>query len=148
MTQAEQKFDNSVYIALRTAIKDFPEAVETLNRLSELIFTKGKEYRRNNDPYHNFKQGAKLQNVRPMTVLNGFRLKHEISVADLLKDFNKHKPVSLDQVNEKFDDILVYTLIELAYVENEGEVSFAYYRKFIEVLKKKTKFIKNINARV
>jgi hypothetical protein len=67
---------------------------------------------------------------------------------DLFNDYKDHKPVSLEQVNEKADDILVYTLIELAYVESEGEVSFAYYRKFIEVLKKKTKFIKNLNARI
>jgi hypothetical protein len=148
MTQTEKNFETSIERALIFAYPDCPDSGPTLDRLKELLFIKGKEYRRNNDPYHNFKEGAKLQNVRPMTVLNGFRLKHEISVADLLKDFNDHKPVSLDQVNEKFDDILVYTLIELAYVENEGEVSFAYYRKFIEVLKKKTKFIKNLNARI
>ena len=142
------KFDNSVYKALRAAKKDCPKAVETLNSLSELIIIKGKEYRRNNDPYHNFKEGAKLQNVRPMTVLNGFRLKHEISVNDIFTDYRNKKPVSLEQVNEKFNDILVYTLIELAYVESEGETSFAYYRKFIEVLNRKTKFVKILNARI
>jgi hypothetical protein len=142
------KFDNSVYKALRAAKKDSPKAVETLNSLSQLIIIKGKEYRRNNDPYHNFKEGAKLQNVRPMTVLNGFRLKHEISVNDIFTDYRNKKPVSLEQVNEKFNDILVYTLIELAYVENEGETSFAYYRKFIEVLNRKTKFVKILNARI
>ena len=141
------KFDNSVYKALRAAKKDCPKAVETLNRLSELILIKGKEYRRNNDPYHNFKEGAKLQNVRPMAVLNGFRLKHQISIMDLLNDFEQHKYVSLEQVNEKFDDVLVYTLIELAYVENEGEASFAYYREFIEILELKTRTVKLINER-
>ena len=148
MTQIEIKFENSIDTALLCAFVDCPDANQTLYALKQLLFTKGKEYRRNNDPYHNFKEGAKLQNVRPMTVLNGFRLKHEISVNDIFTDYRNKRPVSLAQVNEKFNDILVYTLIELAYVESEGEVSFAYYRKFIEVLKKKTKFVKNLNARI
>ena len=148
MTQIEIKFENSINRALLFAFEQCPDARPTLDALKQLLFTKGKEYRRNNDPYHNFKEGAKLQNVRPMTVLNGFRLKHEISVNDIFTDYRNKRPVSLAQVNEKFNDILVYTLIELAYVESEGEVSFAYYRKFIEVLKKKTKFVKNLNARI
>ena len=148
MTQIEINFHCSINVALKTALKQHPETFKTINNLRDLVLIKGIEYRRNNDPYHNFKEGAKLQNVRPMTVLNGFRLKHEISVMDLFKDYRNRKPVSLVQVNEKFNDILVYTLIELAYVESEGEVSFAYYRKFMEVLKRKTKFVKLLNARI
>ena len=148
MTQIEKNFDYSIKKALKTALMFRPETAQTIDSLGLLLIIKGREYRRNNDPYHNFKEGAKLQNVRPMTVLNGFRLKHEISVNDIFTDYRNKRPVSLAQVNEKFNDILVYTLIELAYVESEGEVSFAYYRKFIEVLKKKTKFVKNLNARI
>ena len=147
MTQIEINFENSIAAALNFAKRDHPETTETLNSLGLLLIIKGREYRRNNDPYHNFKDGAKLQNVRPMTVLNGFRLKHEISVNDIFTDYRNKRPVSLAQVNEKFNDILVYTLIELAYVESEGEVSFAYYRKFMEVLKRKTKFVKLLNER-
>ena len=86
-------------------------------------------------------------NVRPMTVLNFFRLNHLISVDDLLKDFEDKKHVSDAQVNEKYDDILVYTLIELAYTENENEASFEAFRSFSEYLKAKLKFLKKINER-
>ena len=147
MTQVEQKFELSIGRALNKTLAENPEAIETIERLKTLLLIKGKEYRRNNDPYHNFNEGAKLMNVRPMTVLNFFRLKHVISITDLQKDFEQGKEVSEAQVNEKYDDILVYTLIELAYAENEKEASFEAFRSFTEYLNAKLNFLKKINDR-
>ena len=147
MTQVEQKFEQSIGRALNKALSENPEAFETIVRLRTLLLIKGEEYRRNNDPYHNFNEGAKLMNVRPMTVLNFFRLKHVISIADLQKDFEDKKHVSAHQINEKYDDILVYTLIELAYTEYVNEASFEAFRSFTEYLEAKLKFLKKINER-
>ena len=147
MTQTEQKFEQSIENALNRAVSENPAALETIERLKTLLLIKGKEYRRNNDPYHNFNEGAKLMSVRPMMVLNFFRLKHVISIADLQKDFEDKKHVSVDHINEKYDDILVYTLIELAYAENENEASFEAFRSFTEYLNAKLKFLKKINER-
>ena len=147
MTQIEQKFEQSIENALYKALAENHEALETIERLKTLLLIKGKEYRRNDDPYHNFNEGAKLMNVRPMTVLNFFRLKHVISIADLQKDFEDKKHVSVHQINEKYDDILVYTLIELAYTEYVNEASFEAFISFTVYLKAKLKFLKKINAR-
>ena len=147
MTQIEQKFEQSIGRALNKALAENPEAFETIVRLRTLLLIKGFEYRRNNDPYHNFNEGAKLMGVRPMTVLNFFRLKHIISIADLQKDFEDKKHVSVDRINEKYDDILVYTLIELAYTEHENEASFEAFRSFTEYLIAKLKFLKKIRER-
>ena len=147
MTQIEQKFEQSIARALNKAVSENPEALETIERLKTLLLIKGKEYRRNNDPYHNFNEGAKLLSVHPMAVLNFFSLKHAISIADLQKDFEDKKHVSVDQINEKYDDILVYTLIELAYTENENEASFEAFRSFTEYLRAKLNFLKKINER-
>ena len=147
MTQIEQKFEQSIENALNRAVSENPAALETIERLKTLLLIKGKEYRRNNDPYHNFNEGAKLMGVRPMTVLNFFRLKHVISIADLQKDFEDKKHVREAQINEKYDDILVYTLIELAYSESEKEASFEAFRSFTEYLEAKLKFLKKINER-
>ena len=147
MTQTEQKFEQSIENALNRAVSENPAALETIERLKTLLLIKGKEYRRNNDSYHNFNEGAKLMSVRPMMVLNFFRLKHVISIADLQKDFEDKKHVSVDQINEKYDDILVYTLIELAYAENENEASFEAFKSFTEYLNAKLKFLKKINER-
>ena len=147
MTQIEQKFEQSIGRALNKALAENPEAFETIERLKTLLLIKGKEYRRNNDPYHNFNEGAKLLSVRPMTVLNFFRLKHVISIADLQKDFEDKKHVSVHQINEKYDDILVYTLIELAYAENEKGASFEAFKSFTEYLNAKLKFLQKIRER-
>ena len=147
MTQIEQKFEQSIERALNKALAENPRALETIGRLKTLLLIKGKEYRRNNDPYHNFNEGAELMGVRPMTVLNFFRLKHLISIADLQKDFEDKKHVREAQINEKYDDILVYTLIELAYVENENEASFEAFGCFTEYLNAKLNFLKKIHER-
>ena len=146
MTQIEQKFEQSIENALNKAVSENPAALETIERLKTLLLIKGTEYRRNNDPYHNFNEGAKLMNVHPMAVLNFFRLKHIISIADLQKDFEDKKHVSVHQINEKYDDILVYTLIELAYIESENEAIFDSF-KFIEYLNAKLKFLKKIHEK-
>ena len=147
MTPIEQKFEQSIGRVLNKALAENPEALETIERLKTLLLIKGKEYRRNNDPYHNFNEGAKLLSVRPMTVLNFFRLKHLISIDDLQKDFEDKKHVSEHQINEKYDDILVYTLIELAYSESEKEASFEAFRSFTKYLNAKLKFLKKIHGR-
>jgi len=86
----------------------------TIESLEELLLVKGKEYRRNDNPFHNFEQGAKLTGETREEVLRGFRLKHEISVADMRNDLKEGKLPSRDKVNEKYDDILLYYLIEKA----------------------------------
>ena len=147
MTQIEQKFEQSIENALYKALAENPEALETIERLKTLLLIKGKEYRRNNDPYHNFNEGAKRLNGCPMTVLSFFRLKHLISIDDLQKDFEDKKHVSAHQINEKYDDILVYTLIELAYTEYVNEASFEAFRSFTEYLIAKLTFLKKIHER-
>lgn len=86
----------------------------TIESLEELLLVKGKEYRRNDNPFHNFEEGAKLTGETREEVLRGFRLKHEISVADMREDLKEGKLPSRDKVNEKYDDILLYYLIEKA----------------------------------
>lgn len=144
MTQTEQDFEQSIERAIVKASQEHPKTETTLLRLKELLIVKGKEYRRNNDPYHNFNEGAKILQVRAMHVLNFFRLKHLISIADLLKDLDQGKKVSAEQVNEKYDDILVYTLIELAYAENQKEASFQHYQTFETHLLAKYKMLKRL----
>ena len=56
----------------------FEEVVEnTLLKIKELLIVKGREYRRNNNVYHNFDQGAKIKGI-----ISGIRFYHN----------NKHKP--------------------------------------------------------
>lgn len=93
--------------------KAFEYQVEqTLDRIKELIIVKGKEYRRNNNPFHNFEQGALRKGVTRERILDGMLLKHEISIDDIIDDLDKNILPSKATVEEKFTDKLIYTIIQ------------------------------------
>ena len=87
---------------------------ETLNQIKETLVVKGKEYRRNNNPFHNFDQGSRKKNIIREKVLDGFLLKHEISIDDMTEDIAKGKIPKLETVNEKFGDNLIYLILNNA----------------------------------
>lgn len=94
---------------------EFDKIVErTLDEIRELLIVKGKEYRRNGNPFHNFERGAEISGRTREEVLQGFLLKHLISVEDLRNDNKAGRPLSEKAIEEKYNDILVYFLIEKA----------------------------------
>lgn len=105
MNQKEQKFEATI--------------AQTLHDIQELLLIKGKEYRRNNNPYHNFEIGAEMTSFSREEILQGFLRKHVISVEDMRNDFQEGINPSIEKVNEKYNDILIYFLIEKAMmIEN------------------------------
>lgn len=98
---------------------DFEENVDkTLAEIKELLLVKGKEYRRNNNPYHNFEKGAEMSGETPEKVLYGFQMKHLVSMSDIRDDISKGILPSEKMVSEKWNDALVYTLIEKCMILN------------------------------
>lgn len=102
--------------ATKTVEKDIPTYFDaivesTLQQLKDTLITKGKEYRRNEDVFHNFNEGAKRTGKTPEQVLQGFVLKHEISVNDMVQDIALGIMPTTEAVNEKMNDILVYNLV-------------------------------------
>lgn len=92
---------------------------ETLMQIKELLLIKGKEYRRDNNPYHNFEIGAAIEQKTREEVLQGFLLKHLISIKDMRNDLKKGIFPTESKVDEKYNDILIYFLIEKAMmIEN------------------------------
>jgi hypothetical protein len=104
----------------KEADNDYFEKVvtDTLSEVKELLIVKGKEYRRNDNVYHNFDQGAKIKGITPEKVLDGFLLKHEISIADMTNDLDKGIIPSKEKVEEKFNDNIIYLLIKKAMILN------------------------------
>lgn len=86
----------------------------TLKNLQILLIEKGKEYRRNNNPFHNFERGSELSGRTKEEVLQGFLLKHLISVEDIRNDSKLGIYPKAEKIHEKYNDILVYFLIEKA----------------------------------
>lgn len=87
---------------------------ETLQQIRETLIVKGKEYRRNNNPFHNFEVGAIKKSISREKVLDGMLLKHEISIEDMTNDLDQGKLPSESSVNEKFGDNLIYLLLKKA----------------------------------
>ena len=101
---------------------DFDSIVKTtLNDIENLLVVKGKEYRRNNNVFHNFEVGANIANQTPERVLNGFLLKHLISYNDILNDIEEDKNPSKELIQEKFNDIITYFVIQKAQILNRIE---------------------------
>tara|TARA_R110000764_G_scaffold136600_4_gene224498 strand:+ start:1806 stop:2399 length:594 start_codon:yes stop_codon:yes gene_type:complete len=91
---------------------------DTLAEVKELLIVKGREYRRNDNVYHNFDQGAKIKGITPEKVLDGFLLKHEVSISDMTNDLDKGIMPSKEKVEEKFNDNIIYLLIKKAMILN------------------------------
>lgn len=89
---------------------------KTLIDIRDLLITKGKEYRRNGNVYHNFEQGATMTGISREKVLDGFLLKHEISINDMTNDLENGILPTRDKVEEKFNDNLIYLLIKKAMI--------------------------------
>ena len=92
---------------------DFENTIKnTLESIKDLLIVKGKEYRRKKNPYHNFEVGAKKTGKTRIEVLRGFALKHSISIDDMIEDFENGTLPNVEKVNEKYNDLITYLLIE------------------------------------
>jgi hypothetical protein len=94
------------------------EVQSTLQKIQQLLLVKGKEYRRNSDPFHNFNVGSQISGEIPEKVLQGFLLKHLVSYQDMLNDIEQGKLPKIELVEEKFLDIIVYMVIQKAQIIN------------------------------
>ena len=89
---------------------------ETLNQIRETLIKKGAEYRRNQDPFHNFNVGSRITGLSREKVLDGMLLKHEISIADMTNDLEKGILPKIETVEEKFGDNLIYLILKKASI--------------------------------
>lgn len=88
----------------------------TLETIKNTLLSKTKEYVRNSDVFHNFHEGSKRSGLIREKVLDGFLLKHEISISDITNDLDKGILPTEDIVNEKFNDNIIYLLIKKAMI--------------------------------
>jgi hypothetical protein len=97
--------------------KRFEEVVSIfLDGIKETLVVKGREYRRNNNPFHNFDIGSQRSGLIREKVLDGFLLKHEISIADITNDLEKDVLPKISTLDEKFGDNVIYLIIKMASI--------------------------------
>lgn len=92
-----------------------------LNSIRETLIVKGKEYRRNNNPFHNFDMGSQRSGLIREKVLDGFLLKHEISIVDITNDLVDGKLPTIKVLDEKFGDNVIYLIIKMASIIDKIE---------------------------
>lgn len=85
---------------------------DTLMQVKNTLDVKAKEYRRENNPMHNFDEGARITGQTREQVIYGFALKHHISIADLRKDVEKGDLPTAEVINEKYNDAINYLILE------------------------------------
>ena len=102
--------------------KRFEEVVEVfINGIKETLIVKGKEYRRNNNPFHNFDIGSQRSGLIREKVLDGFLLKHEISNADITNDLERGILPKISTLDEKFGDNVIYLILKMASIIDKIE---------------------------
>ena len=92
-----------------------------LNSVRETLMVKGKEYRRNNNPFHNFDIGSQRSGLIREKVLDGFLLKHEVSIADITNDLEKDILPTIKVLDEKFGDNVIYLILKMASIIDKIE---------------------------
>lgn len=99
--------------------KEFENLVNRrLDKTREVLAIKGREYRRNDNPLHNFEMGALMRGALPTRILDGFLLKHLLSYYDILDDIEKGVYPSDAMIDEKFGDIINYFILQEAQLRD------------------------------
>lgn len=87
-----------------------------LEQIEKKLVVKGKEYDRDDNPFHNFDKGAKKAGIIRERVIEAYSLKHEVSIDDMIDDIEKGTLPSYDTVDEKFGDAINYLLLKKASI--------------------------------
>lgn len=88
---------------------------------------KGEEYSREGDRLWNFKRAAAKQGNTPAEALMGMKVKHDVSVDDMVDMLKRGVVPSKDMVAEKIGDSINYLLLLEGLIEEAREL---YTHKF------------------
>ena len=88
-----------------------------LDKCVAVLCAKGEEYSRNGDRLWNFKVAGRMQGNHPAQALDGMRVKHEVSVADLIDGLARGIVPDRSTVTEKIGDSINYLLLLEGLIE-------------------------------
>jgi hypothetical protein len=101
--------------------QQFDEIVDKrLAAIKQTLLIKGKEYRRDSDPLHNFRRGGEINKQSEEKILWGFATKHLVSIIDMIDDIEDYGILPKEStVNEKIGDMINYLiLLEASFKES------------------------------
>ena len=80
-------------------------------RIESTLMKKTREYRRGNNPFHNFDRAAKITGESSAKALKGMWMKHLVSIFDIIDDAESGKLPTEDQLAEKISDSINYQIL-------------------------------------
>ena len=80
---------------------------------------KGDEYATQNSVFANFDKGARITGLPPELVLDGYLTKHYVSYRDMLDQIKEGNYPSLELIDEKLGDIILYFILQKIMMENK-----------------------------
>ena len=85
---------------------------ERCEKIVSILSVKGKEYRRYDNPFHNFDRIADRRKQEPATALYGAYMKHEQSINDIVDDLENEGTIpSKALLEEKIGDAINYLIL-------------------------------------
>lgn len=86
-----------------------------IEKIKQVLCSKAEEYARG-DRLSNFKQGAALTNEKPIEVLAGLMVKHEVAFHNFVNDWRDNSVQQYDRWDEKIGDIINYLILADAII--------------------------------
>ena len=82
--------------------------LNTLDNCLSTLQRKGDEYATTTDRFHNFNVAARMIDTTPIKALAGMKLKHDVSVLDII---NSQEGITKELIDEKIGDSINYLLL-------------------------------------
>ncbi len=79
-----------------------------LNEIKQMFLKKALEYSEQNDLFHNFYNGATMDNISPTRCLWDYMRKHLVSIQDIV---NNPKRFDIETIQEKTSDVILYLIL-------------------------------------
>ena len=94
-------------------VNEYEQVVSNqLASCQSVLNAKNAEYGSEDDRLHNFHAPAKMVGSDPRNILEGYMLKHTVSIYDMLRDIREGKDEhTMEQWNEKITDHINYLLL-------------------------------------
>ena len=86
-------------------------AAKRFQACTDILNMKSKEYSRDKDKLHNFKAAGQMLGCTPETALIGMKVKHDVSVIDIILDINAGKLPDEALLSEKITDSINYLVL-------------------------------------
>lgn len=90
-------------------------------RIKKVMCAKSAEYAQGENKLHNFDHAGRMRNISPMEALRGMKLKHEVSIEDMLNGLKEGKTYPRALWEEKFTDNINYQILQWAILARDND---------------------------